>query len=89
MIDTHCHLGLCERPTAELVADARRVGVRRMLTVGIDEAGSERGDRDRRGATRRCSPASAATPTAPAGFDDAAAERIEELARPPAGRGGR
>ena len=41
MVDTHCHLGLCEPSDAELIADATRVGVRRMLTVGIDEAGSE------------------------------------------------
>jgi len=37
MIDSHCHLGLCEPPAADLVAAARDVGVRRMLTVGLDE----------------------------------------------------
>jgi TatD DNase family protein len=36
MIDSHTHLHLCEEPTAELVAAAERVGVTRMLTVGID-----------------------------------------------------
>ena len=41
MIDSHCHLGLCEPDEASLVADAARVGVRRMLSVGIDEAASE------------------------------------------------
>ncbi len=42
MIDSHCHLGLCEPDAAELVADARQAGVRRMLCVGIDEeAGRE------------------------------------------------
>src|SRR5919198_6545667 len=40
VVDTHCHLGLCEPPDAELVAAAREAGVRRMLTVGIDAAGS-------------------------------------------------
>jgi TatD DNase family protein len=40
MVDTHCHLGLCEPPDDELVAAARDAGVRRMLTVGIDEAAS-------------------------------------------------
>ena len=42
MIDTHCHLGLCEASAAALVADANAVGVRRLLSVGIDEdAGAE------------------------------------------------
>ena len=36
MIDSHTHLHLCDEPTAELVAAAERVGVTRMLTVGID-----------------------------------------------------
>jgi TatD DNase family protein len=40
VVDTHCHLGLCEPPDSELVAAARAAGVRRVLTVGIDEAGS-------------------------------------------------
>lgn len=38
MIDSHTHLDLCEPPNAELVAAADAVGVRRMLTVGIDGA---------------------------------------------------
>jgi TatD DNase family protein len=37
MVDTHAHLGLCEPGPAELVGAARRAGVRRMLTVGLDE----------------------------------------------------
>lgn len=36
MIDSHTHLHLCDQPAAELVAAAERVGVTRMLTVGID-----------------------------------------------------
>lgn len=36
MIDSHTHLHLCDQDTAELVAAAERVGVTRMLTVGID-----------------------------------------------------
>jgi TatD DNase family protein len=36
MIDSHTHLHLCEESTADLVAAAERVGVTRMLTVGID-----------------------------------------------------
>ena len=36
MIDSHTHLDLCEPPDAVLVAAATAVGVRRILTVGID-----------------------------------------------------
>ncbi|MDX6580899.1 MAG: TatD DNase family protein [Solirubrobacterales bacterium] len=82
MIDSHCHLGLCEPADAELVADAARVGVRRMLTVGIDEAASEVAI-----ATAEAQePVFAAVgrhPNGTAGFDDTAAARIEELARHP------
>jgi TatD DNase family protein len=38
VIDSHTHLDMCEPPDAELVAAADAVGVRRMLTVGIDGA---------------------------------------------------
>jgi len=38
VIDSHTHLDLCEPPDAELVAAATAVGVRRILTVGIDGA---------------------------------------------------
>jgi TatD DNase family protein len=34
--DSHCHLDLIERPVAEIVADARAVGITRMITVGCD-----------------------------------------------------
>ena len=36
MIDSHTHLDSCEPDDADLVAEATRVGVRRMLTVGTD-----------------------------------------------------
>ena len=36
MIDSHTHLDSCGPPNAELVAAAEAVGVRRMLTVGMD-----------------------------------------------------
>jgi TatD DNase family protein len=38
VIDSHTHLDSCEPPNAELVAAAERVGVTRMLTVGMDGA---------------------------------------------------
>jgi TatD DNase family protein len=36
VIDSHTHLTSCAPPPEQLVADAERVGVRRMLTVGTD-----------------------------------------------------
>jgi TatD DNase family protein len=36
VVDTHCHLDACGPGTAELVARAREVGVRRIATVGTD-----------------------------------------------------
>lgn len=36
MIDSHTHLTSCAQPAAELVAEAERQGVRRMLTIGSD-----------------------------------------------------
>jgi TatD DNase family protein len=35
LIDSHCHLGLCEPGSPELLAAARDAGVRRILTVGL------------------------------------------------------
>ncbi len=36
MIDTHCHLDSCKPANAELVANARALGVTRLATVGMD-----------------------------------------------------
>ncbi|HEV2755656.1 MAG TPA: TatD family hydrolase, partial [Actinomycetota bacterium] len=38
MIDSHTHLDSCAPDDADLVAEADRNGVRRMLTVGTDGA---------------------------------------------------
>lgn len=38
MIDSHTHLDSCEPSNDELVAAARTIGVRRILTVGMDAA---------------------------------------------------
>jgi len=38
MIDSHTHLDACREPAADLVEEAERQGVRRMLTVGTDGA---------------------------------------------------
>jgi TatD DNase family protein len=42
VIDSHCHLDSCKPPDAELVERARAAGVRRIATVGMDDASIER-----------------------------------------------
>jgi TatD DNase family protein len=79
MVDTHCHLGLCEPPAAELVAAARDAGVRRMLTVGLDELTNAEAlalaieHPEVRACVGR-------HPNSATGFDDEAAAAIGELA---------
>lgn len=82
MIDSHCHLDLCRATAAEVVAEAARVGVRKLLTVGIDEARSERAiaDAEEHEGVFACV---GRHPNGTEGWDDAAAQRIEELARNP------
>jgi TatD DNase family protein len=41
VVDTHCHLDVCEPPAAELVARAAEAGVRRIATVGTDPASTD------------------------------------------------
>jgi TatD DNase family protein len=79
VVDTHAHLGVCEPAEGELVADARRSGVRRILTVGLDEASN----REAIGAAETHDEVFASVgrhPNSATGFDDAAAADIEELA---------
>ena len=42
MVDTHCHLDLCDPPDAELIERARAAGLRRLATVAIDSGSIER-----------------------------------------------
>ena len=42
MVDTHCHLDLCDGSAAELVERARVAGVTRLATVGLDPDSIER-----------------------------------------------
>lgn len=79
MIDSHTHLFLCERPEAELVADALAAGVERMLNVGLGGpenvaviSAAERHEAVFASVGRH--------PIDAAGFDDDEAERIEHLA---------
>jgi TatD DNase family protein len=79
VVDTHCHLGLCEPADAELVAAARSAGVGRMLTVGIDEAAS----REAIAAASQHEEVFACVgrhPNGATGFGDDDAEEIERLA---------
>jgi TatD DNase family protein len=79
MIDSHTHLFLCERPEAELVADALAAGVSRMLNVGLGGpenvaviSAAERHEAVFASVGRH--------PVDATGFDDAEAERIAHLA---------
>lgn len=82
MVDTHAHLGLCEPADAELVANARAAGLKRILTVGLDEESNRQAI-----AAAEAAPEVFACvgrhPNSAAGFDDAAAADIEELVRDP------
>lgn len=79
MIDSHTHLFLCERPEAELVADALGAGVNRMLNVGLGgaENGAAIGGAERHEAVFA---AVGCHPTEASGFDDSQAEEIARLA---------
>jgi TatD DNase family protein len=79
MVDTHCHLGLCEPPPAELVAAALEAGVRRMLTVGLDEE-TNGGALALASEHEEVLACVGRHPNSAAGFDEAAAAAIEELA---------
>jgi TatD DNase family protein len=79
VVDTHCHLGLCEDDDAELVGSALAAGVMRMLTVGIDVESSREAiaHAEAHPEVRACV---GRHPNGATGFDDAAAAEIEELA---------
>jgi TatD DNase family protein len=80
MIDSHAHLDVCDPPNAELVADARRVGVTRILTIGLDEQsnlGAVRAAKEHQGVYA----AVGRHPNSAEGFDDDAIEAIEALAQ--------
>jgi TatD DNase family protein len=79
MVDTHAHLGVCEPADGELVADARRSGVRRILTVGMDEESN----REAIAAAEEHGQVFASVgrhPNSAAGFDESATKDVEELA---------
>lgn len=79
MIDSHAHIGSCESAAEKVLADAARVGVRRILTVGLDEDSNLEAVR----LAEKHEAVFAAVgrhPNSAEGFDQATAEAIEELA---------
>lgn len=82
MIDSHAHLDLCDPPNGELVENATRAGVRRMLTIGLDASSSRAALR----AAEEFPEVFAAVgrhPTTTRGFTDADLSELEELASQP------
>jgi TatD DNase family protein len=82
MVDAHCHLALCERPAGEIVAAALAAGVRRMLTVGLDEESNAQAVAlaERHEGVWACV---GRHPNSASGFDDHAAAAIEEITGAP------
>ena len=79
MIDSHTHLHLCQAPAAELIADAERAGVTRMVTVGTDSDSC----RQALAAAEEFPQVYAAVgrhPNSATGFGDADLEELRELA---------
>lgn len=82
MIDSHAHLTLCEEQPVELWESARSAGVRRLLTVGIEEVSNRAALR----AAAELEGVRAAVgrhPNEAGGFDEGAAAEIERLAGDP------
>jgi TatD DNase family protein len=79
VIDTHAHLDACSRAEADLVADAERAGVHRVLAVGMDGA-SCRAALAAAEAFPQVYVAVGRHPAASAGFDDADAAELAGLA---------
>lgn len=82
MVDTHAHLGLCEPQEAELIESARDAGVTRIVTVGLGEDSNP----DAVALAQANDDVFASVgrhPNTATGFDDAAANAIEELSRQP------
>ncbi len=82
MIDSHTHLDRGPAPEAELVAAAREVGVRRILTIGIDE----RSRHAALAAAENYDEVYAAIghhPNNATGYDDAITAQLREQARHP------
>jgi TatD DNase family protein len=82
VVDTHAHLGLCEAGEAELLEAAAEAGVRRILNVGLGED-SNPGVVDSASEHEAVFASVGRHPNGAGGFDEAAAEAIEELCGSP------
>ena len=81
-MDTHCHLFLMEQEPAEVVGDARRAGVERLVCVGIDVDTSVR-SQELAESFRGVFATAGVHPQSAAGFDRQTSSRIEELLADP------
>ena len=82
MVDTHAHLSVCEPGDADLVAAAREAGVRRILTIGLEE----QSNRAAIGTAERHEEVLASVgrhPNSAAGFDAGAVTDLAALAADP------
>jgi TatD DNase family protein len=82
VVDTHAHLGLCEPDEDELIASARDAGVDRILNVGLGEDSNPvvvRSAAEHVGVFASVG----RHPNSAYGFDQEAAEAIEELSAEP------
>ncbi|MGZ8665422.1 MAG: TatD family hydrolase [Solirubrobacterales bacterium] len=82
MIDSHAHLGVHDEDAGELVAEARRVGVERILTIGLGEESNAEAVRTAH-EHEEVFAAVGRHPNSAGGFNHAAAAAIEELAADP------
>lgn len=82
MIDSHAHVALCEDEPDEVVSSAAEAGVGRILTVGLDEQ-SNREAVAIAEANEAVFACVGRHPNSAAGYDDAAADAIGELAASP------
>jgi TatD DNase family protein len=78
LIDSHAHLTLCEDDPRNLIAAAGEAGVRRILTVGLDEE-TNPGAVALADAHEEVRAAVGRHPNSAGGFDDAAAGEIERI----------
>jgi TatD DNase family protein len=79
VVDTHAHLGLCKADVDEVVGAARQAGVRRILTIGLNE----QTNREAIEHAERFDDVYASVgrhPNSSEGFDDSAAADLSELA---------
>ena len=82
VVDTHAHLSVCEPADAELVSAAGEAGVRRILTIGMDERSNAQAvaAAEAHGGVFACV---GRHPNEAAGFDHRAADDIERAASHP------